>query len=263
MALPDGIYRVEMVNSQPVVLIPGLLCTGELFREQIRALDGEVVQVADVVRDDSIAGMAERLLATAPPRFVLCGLSMGGYVALETARRSPERVAGLVLVATSARPDTPEQTATRHRLVALARQKGIAAVADALSPRLLGPVARRNREFLDRVTQMAETVGVEAFARQQKAIIERSDQRPVLSRLTIPTAVLVGTADEIIPMECSQEMASAIPDARLRTIEGAGHLLSMEAPEIVTAALRASSGAESLPDDPRRQDGQFDAGPNM
>ena len=204
------------------MLVPGLLCTADLFRAQIEALEPDVVVVTDTVSDDSIAAMAERLLADAPPRFVLCGLSMGGYVALEVVRRAPERVSGLVLVATSARPDTPEQTATRRRLVALARRQGVGAVAEALCPRLLGPAARQDAALRDRVKDMAEAVGLEAFERQQTAIMSRSDQRSTLARLAIPTTVLVGTADEVIPSVCSEEMASMIPDARLRMIGSTG-----------------------------------------
>ena len=232
-----------MVNRQPIMLVPGLLCTADLFRAQVEALEPDVVLVAETVSDDSIAAMAERLLAGAPPRFVLCGLSMGGYVALEVALRAPERVAGLLLVATSARPDTPEQTATRRRLVAWAKRQGVGVVADALSPRLLGPSARQDHGLRDRVKAMAEAVGVEAFERQQSAIMRRRDQRPRLARLTMPTTVLVGMEDDIIPVAGSHEMASIIPDARLRTIGGAGHLLSMEAPDAVTAALAAMSEA--------------------
>lgn len=252
-----------MVNRQPVVVVPGLLCTADLFRAQIEALAPDAVLVADTTNDDSIAAMAARLLAEAPPCFVLCGLSMGGYVALEVVRRAPERVSGLVLAATSARPDTPEQSATRRRLVALARRQGIGAVAEALCPRLLGPSARQDGAMRDRVRDMAEAVGIAAFERQQTAIVGRSDQRRMLSRLTIPTTVLVGTADEIIPVACSQEMASAIPHARLRTLDGAGHLLSMEAHDAVTGALAEMSEGRAAGFAVRRPSRQFDAGPNM
>ncbi|UIJ73730.1 alpha/beta fold hydrolase [Aurantimonas sp. HBX-1] len=257
MARKQRNYRVEMVNTSSIVLIPGLLCTADLFRDQIAAFPPEALMVADTVSDDSIAAMAERLLAGAPPRFVLCGLSMGGYVALEVARRAPERVAGLAVVATSARPDTAEQTAVRHRLVALGRDKGIAAVAEALSSRLLGPQARQDEGQRDRVAAMAGVIGIETFARQQAAIIGRPDQRQALSGLAMPTHVLVGTADEIIPPDCSHEMAAAIPKARLTTVEAGGHLLSMEAPDLVTQALAALlAGSRPLA-------AQLEAGPNM
>ncbi|NDV88171.1 alpha/beta fold hydrolase [Aurantimonas aggregata] len=250
-----------MVNQSPIVMIPGLLCTADLYRAQIAALPPDAVIIADTVRDESIDAMAERLLAHAPPRFVLCGLSMGGYVALQVARHSPDRVSGLVLVATSARPDTPEQTAVRRRLVALGREKGIETVAETLCPRLLGPDARHDPDLRDRVVAMAKEVGIDAFARQQAAIIGRPDQRPTLDRLAMPTRILVGTADDIIPVECSHEMAEAIPLARLTTIEAKGHLLSMEAPDIVTQALTEMQAAVS--EAPCGRQSQFDAGPNM
>ncbi|MEH6721000.1 MAG: alpha/beta fold hydrolase [Aurantimonas endophytica] len=261
MALKPAIYRVKMVNRSSVVLIPGLLCTADLYRSQIEALPPGTVTVADTVSDDSIEAMAGRLLADAPERFVLCGLSMGGYVALEVARRAPERVAALALVATSARPDSPEQTAVRRRLVALGYDRGIEAVAEALCPRLLGPEARNDRDLRDRVVAMAQAVGIETFARQQAVIIGRADQRPTLPQLAMATQVLVGTADEIIPVECSQELAAAIPQAVLTTIPGKGHLLSMEAPDVLTKLLGEllSAGSQAL----RPAAAQLDAGPNM
>ncbi len=107
--------------AETLVLIPGLACTSRLYEAQIAALSGErTVLVADHTRDDSIQAMAARLLREAPERFSLAGLSMGGYVALDVMRQAPGRVARLALLDTSARPDTPEASQDRERLIALA-----------------------------------------------------------------------------------------------------------------------------------------------
>src|SRR5215467_3437897 len=106
-----------MAEPLPVVLIPGLNCSARLYAEQIPALwRFGPVQVADHTRDDTMAAIAERILAAAPPRFALAGLSMGGYIALEIVRHAPQRIARLALLDTGARADTPEQTARRLRL---------------------------------------------------------------------------------------------------------------------------------------------------
>src|SRR5215510_13742427 len=103
-----------MREPLPTVLIPGLLCTARLYAEQIPALwRFGPVTVADRTRDDSMAAIARRILAQAPPRFALIGLSMGGYIAFEILRQAGERVAKLALLDTTARPDLPEQTEKR------------------------------------------------------------------------------------------------------------------------------------------------------
>ena len=103
-----------MAEPLPIVLVPGLLCTARLYLEQLPALwRFGPVMIADHTRDDSMERIAERILAHAPVRFALIGLSMGGYLSFELLRRAPERVARLALLDTSARPDTPEQSAQR------------------------------------------------------------------------------------------------------------------------------------------------------
>ncbi len=110
-----------MAGPLPIVLVPGLNCSARLYAEQVPALWGcGPVTIADHRRDDSVAAIAAHILATAPPRFALVGLSMGGYIALAMIREAPERVARLALLDTSARPDTPEQTERRRNVIALA-----------------------------------------------------------------------------------------------------------------------------------------------
>src|SRR5947209_3549893 len=105
----------------PIVLVPGLLCSARLYAEQIPALwRFGSVSIADHRRDDTMEAIAERILADAPPKFALVGLSMGGYIALSMMRRAPERVARLALLDTNARPDTPEQSERRRALMTLA-----------------------------------------------------------------------------------------------------------------------------------------------
>src|SRR6185312_12283660 len=119
----------------PIVLVPGLNCSARLYAEQVPVLwRFGPVTVADHRRDDSMAAIAQRILATAPPRFALAGLSLGGYISLEMVRQAPERVAKLALLDTSARPETPEQTEKRTPLIALAKQGRFAEVPDIQFP---------------------------------------------------------------------------------------------------------------------------------
>ncbi|MDB5370903.1 MAG: Hydrolase, alpha/beta domain protein [Roseomonas sp.] len=228
-----------MTTPHPLLLLPGLLCDETLWRDQIAALaDAARCQVADLTLDAGLDGMALRALANAPPRFALAGLSMGGYVALEIMRRAPERVTHLALFDTSARPDTEEQARRRRGLMALTRSGQFKGVTPRLLPSLLHP-AHLDGPLGRAVRDMAERVGREAFLRQQQAILQRPDSRPLLPGIAVPTLVAVGEQDILTPPELAEEMAAAIPGARLARIPQAGHLPSMEQPEAVNALLRA------------------------
>ncbi|MBO0902757.1 alpha/beta fold hydrolase [Jiella sonneratiae] len=228
------------MKNRQIVFVPGLLCTRALYAAQIEALAAldASCHVADTLSDASITAMAERLLAEAPAEFVLCGLSMGGYVALEAMRLEPQRVQALALMATSPWPDTPAATERRRRLVEVARERGVAAVAAVIAEKLFGPKARQDPDLRRRSVAMAEAVGAEAFARQQQAIIDRRDKTALLPRIAVPTAILAGTADEVIDPAASRAMAAAMPQAEFQMIEGIGHLVTWEAPEVATGALR-------------------------
>src|SRR5882757_6721867 len=119
----------------PTVLVPGLACSARLYAEQIPALwRFGPVMVADHRRDDTMAAIADRILAAAPPRFALVGLSMGGYIAFVMTQRAPERIERLALLDTSARPETPQQTERRLVQIALAEKGRMVEVVDGLFP---------------------------------------------------------------------------------------------------------------------------------
>src|SRR5687767_438516 len=121
-----------MDEPLPILLVPGLNCSARLYAAQIPILwRFGPVTVADHTRDDAMAAIGRRILASAPPRFALIGLSMGGYLALELLRQAPDRVARVALLDTSARADTPEQSERRDRLIGLARDGRFAEVTDA------------------------------------------------------------------------------------------------------------------------------------
>ena len=227
-----------MPEPLPIVLIPGLLCSPRLYGEQLPELwrFGPIV-IADHTRDDSVAGLARRILASAPPRFALVGLSMGGYTAFEIMRRAPDRVVRLALLDTSARPDTPEASERRRAQIGLVQSGHFTEVVDQLFT-LWVHRTRRNDESLRRtVRRMAEETGPQAFARQQMAIMTRPDSRPDLAAIRCPTLVLVGDGDEATPPDRAAEIANGIPAARLVSVPECGHLSTLERPQPVTQAL--------------------------
>ena len=224
--------------SLPVVLVPGLLSSPRLYADQIPELwRVGPVTVAVHTRDDSMAGIVDRILASAPARFALAGLSMGGYICFEILRRAPERIARLVLLDTSARPDAPEQSEQRRSQMEMARGGRLGEIADMLFPRMVH--ARRwGDESLRRIWRtMAQEVGPEGFINQQKAIMGRPDSRPGLAAIRCPTLVIVGDGDVLTPPERAEEIANGIPGARLSVIRDSGHLSTLEQPAAVAKSM--------------------------
>ncbi len=229
---------------EPLVLIPGLSCDARLYAPQWPALaPGRPILVAQHDRDESLGDIAERLLAVAPARFALCGLSMGGYAAFEVMRRAPERVTRLALLDTSAKPATPETNAPREQMIALAQKGAFDNVTTLLWQRLVAPARLSDEALRLDVRAMAEAVGADGFVRQQRAIMGRPDSRPGLGAIRVPTLVLVGEEDLITPPSEAREIAAGIgAGARLVTLPGCGHLATLEQPEAVTRALLAWLG---------------------
>jgi pimeloyl-ACP methyl ester carboxylesterase len=221
---------------EDLLFLPGLLCDARLWRDQIAILPG--AEVADLTEDDHVDAMAYRAFAQMPGRFALCGLSMGGYVALAMMRIAPERITRLCLFDTSARPDTPEQSKRRRVLMAMTRGNRFRGVTPRLLPQLVHPDRLSDRELTQDVLDMAERVGRDAFLRQQQAILTRPDSRPELAGFAVPAMVCVGSDDILTPPELAAEMAAAIPGAELRTVPHAAHLPPMERPDQVNEILR-------------------------
>lgn len=191
----------------------------------------------------SMATYADDLLALlntlGVERAVLCGLSMGGYVAFEMLRRARERVRGLVLMDTRSEADTPELRRARDAAAAQAREGGSAAIAAGMLPKMLAAgVAAENPALVDRVRRMMEATPVAGILGAITALRDRPDSTPLLAPLgDIPTLVVVGEEDQITPRQGAQQMADAIPGSRLAVVPGAGHLTPMEKPEAATALL--------------------------
>jgi pimeloyl-ACP methyl ester carboxylesterase len=224
------------MGQLPTVLIPGLLGSPRLYAEQLPSLwRFGPVTVASHHHDDTVARIADRILAAAPPRFALVGLSMGGYLAFEIMRQAADRVARLALLDTTARPDTTEQTQRRHDQIALTQRGKFDEVVDALFP--LWVRAAHDAALRRVVRQMAEETGPDAFVRQQIAIMNRPDSRPDLAAIRCPTLVLVGADDEVTTPERATEIADGVPGARLVVVPECGHLSTLEQPVAVSAAL--------------------------
>ena len=222
-----------------LLLLPGLLTDARLYQFQVEDLS-DIAQstVGDLTAAETISGLAAEVLLHAPQQFALAGLSMGGYVALDIMRQAPERVLGLALLDTSARPDTPEATASRHQMMEQA-EANFQIVLDTLMPKLVHLSRMKYNSIVDTVYSMGHRVGKDAFVRQQRAIIGRIDSRPYLEKITgCPTMILCGRDDVITPVEVHEEMAAAIPGSQLVVIDDCAHLSTMGQPKLVSEAMR-------------------------
>jgi pimeloyl-ACP methyl ester carboxylesterase len=222
----------------PLLILPGLLEDADAFEPQILALRGiAACTVADLTRAESIAGLAKEALKQGPQGPVsLLGHSMGGYVALEIMRQSPERVVRLALLNTNARPDSPESTENRKRLMSMA-ETDFPAVIQTLIPKLMTEEHVQDTTMTGVITEMALGMGKDAFLRQERAIIGRIDSRPHLARIKSPTLVVAARQDALMPVALLQELADGISQSRLAIVEDSGHMASIEQPEQVTKLL--------------------------
>lgn len=224
--------------SEPVVLVPGMNCSAALWapvRERLTATGVHQV-ILPVLAGPTIEADVAAVLAGAPSRFALAGLSLGGIVAMALVRAAPERVTRLALLDTSARPPTPAQqagwAAARAQLAAGVSARQVQ--ADALEM-LLSPGARRG---LDRaVLAMADEVGGERLDGQLAAQQGRVDQRAGLGLVRVPTVVMAGGADAMCSLAVHEEIAAAIPGSTLTVLPGIGHLSCLEAPDLVARHL--------------------------
>ncbi|MBK8017979.1 MAG: alpha/beta hydrolase [Betaproteobacteria bacterium] len=225
----------------PLVLLPGLLCDAEVWAAQTAGLaDVADCRVADLTRDDSMSGMAARVLKEAPSgRFALAGFSMGGYVAFEIMRQAPDRVMRLALLGTSARTDSGERREERRRFIELARRpRRFMPITRAMLGMLVHPSRTREEALTKPIIDMAARVGVQAYIRQQVAMLDRPDSVADLRGIRCPTLVLAGREDGRAPPAVQEEIRDGIEGAELVILENCGHMAPMERPELVNGAMR-------------------------
>lgn len=227
-----------MPERLPLVLLPGLLCDQRLWRDQARDLaDLADIAIPDLTLDDTLSAMAKRVLDAAPDRFALGALSMGGYVAFEILRQQPERVTRLALLDTSAALDSPQRVTQRWAGIQSLKHGRFFGVTTRMLPQLVhtkhvhGPVGAE-------VQAMAKRVGGDAFLRQQNAILNRPDSRPLLASIDVPTLIAVGDSDILTPPQDAEDMHRQIAGSSYHVFAACGHLPPMEAPEETSQLLR-------------------------
>ena len=221
----------------PVVLLPGMMCDARLWGPVMGAFAGRAVLHAPLTEAGTTAALAQAVLALAPSRFALCGLSMGGIVAMEVLAQAPDRVERLALLDTNPLAETPEVQARRAPQIARALAGGLAGVMrDEMKPNYLadGP---GKAAILDLCMAMALALGPKVFARQSRALRDRPDRTAVLAGFRGPALVLMGEGDHLCPRDRHDLMHRLMPQSRLCVIAGAAHLPVLEQPARTTDEL--------------------------
>ena len=227
------------MTRRPFVALACAHLTDErLYAAQIAALSERYECQAFVFREqDSLAGMADELLAHTPDRFTLVGLSLGGYVAFEVIRRQLHRLERLALLDTTAAADAPARHAGRLADIAKVRDHGIEALIPELPARWLLPAHAQHPKLVALMAEMARSVGARGQMNQQTAMLGRPDSHRDLERVSVPTLVMCGRQDLVTPVADHEAMAARIPGSRLAFIEECGHLSAIEQPDAVSRLL--------------------------
>jgi pimeloyl-ACP methyl ester carboxylesterase len=231
------------MSDSPVVLLPGLVCDAAVWAHARGPLEARApVTIPDYGLLDSLPAMAEKVLRESPPRFALAGHSMGGRVAFEIMRRAPERVSALAILDTGVAPlaagePGERETAGRHELLAIARERGMAAMAARWVQGMVWAPRLADAALIQDVIDMFARRSADVFAAQIRALLARPDAGGLLAGIRCPTLVLCGEQDGWAPAQRHREMAAQITGSELVLVPECGHMCTMERPEAVTRAL--------------------------
>lgn len=226
-----------------LLFLSGLLCDETIWADVVERLAGAAdIRIVAFPGFDAIGKMAAHALSIGPERFAIAGHSMGGRVALEVVRRAPHRIEGLALLNTGIHPRREEEIQSRGRLVKLARDQGMSALAAEWLPPMMGASPARIAQVMPRLTAMVERANPDSFAGQIRALLDRPDAASVLPLIEVPTLLVGATRDTWSPLAQHKDMQRLIPRATLVAIEDAGHMSPVEQPDAVASALRSWLG---------------------
>ena len=239
-----------MSNALPLVMIHAFPMGTGMWKTQIAAVSGRRVVVPplpgfdghDRIEEPSMDGYARDVLASLDragvDRAVFCGLSLGGYVLFGILRQALDRVGGLVLADTRTSLDSPDRLAARVRSIETVRQHGPSAIADEMIPGLIGPATHATKpEVGSEIRRLIEAQTTDAIADGLRAMMSRPDSAQVLTKVRVPTLIVVGSDDGITTVSDAESMHRAIPDSRMVVIPNVGHMSNMEAPQEFNEAL--------------------------
>jgi 3-oxoadipate enol-lactonase len=241
-------------SGRPLLLVHGYPLNRALWRPQVENLTDAARVIAPDLRGhgesnvpdlpytvdrlaDDLAELLDELGLAEP--VVVAGLSMGGYVALAFYRRHQARVAGLILAATRAGADSEAGKANRDKAMALAREKGVEAIAESMLPKMLAPETYQSHtELVEHVRHIMAETPLNGVIGDLTAMRDRPDSTELLGGILEPVLVLHGQEDQLIPPSEAEAAFARLPNARLALVPRAGHLVNLEQPEAFNAEVR-------------------------
>ena len=225
--------------DEPLVLLPGMMCDARLFHPQIELFSSNrSLMVMELKGKKTMIGLAKSVLERAPERFALAGLSMGGIVAMEIIRQEPDRVTRLALMDTNPLADPPEKAAQRKSQINRVMAGALRSVMrDEIKPNYLCH-ASKSHDILKICMDMAQDLGPKVFQDQSSALQNRPDQCNTLQLVNVPSLVLCGENDQLCPVSRHILMHDLINGSRLEIIPRAGHLPTLEQPELTNRKLK-------------------------
>lgn len=224
----------------PLVFLPGMMCDARLFGPQIDAFS-ENMEVLDlpIHAHVTVEALAADVLKKSPDNFALVGLSMGGIVAMEVIRQAPERVAGIAMMDTNPKAEHPSVADGRPSQIARVRESGLVAVMrDEMKPNYLADTPNRTA-ILELCMEMAVGLGPQAFENQSLALMTRPDQQETLKAYRRPALILCGEQDALCPIHRHSLMHALMPHSTLTVLPDAGHLPTLEQPDVTIAAMKS------------------------
>jgi pimeloyl-ACP methyl ester carboxylesterase len=230
--------KVDAAAAEPLVLIPGFMADARSFMPQIAELGARRPLV---LLGAGLGDTVEKIVAEAgpmlPPRFALVGHGLGGNIAIEILRRRPDAVSRIALIATDPLPEPPSLAAEQEALLVAAKTGRMADCIARMLPASALHDAPWRDEIMALVQDMAATLGMDQFQRQLRVLQRRPDQQKILRKANVPTLILAGASDTIVPRRRTEFLAGMMQQGCLEFIPNAGHLPQLEQPEAVTKAL--------------------------
>lgn len=231
-----------------LVLIGGVATDESLWDDQVGALAGIADCHPVLAHGTTIAAMADHVLAQVPAGpLALVGHSMGGYVALAIQRRHPERATRLALINSASNTEGEAQRHARQALLTTVHERGFEAMLDRLIPAMVAPDTLRDEAMMKRLGAMVRRAGGERFVREQTAVMNRPEAQSALGSIGVPTLVVVGDRDRIVPPDLGAETAARIPGATLRRLARCGHIAPVERADAIADLLAAWLTGRPLP----------------
>ena len=254
--LHDGTLNVVERGSggTPLLLVHGFPLDHSMWQGQIDALSRDAHVIAPDLRGfgassvtpglvtmqrmaDDLAEMLASMKVTRP--VVLCGLSMGGYVAWQFFLRHRLRLAKLILCDTKAVADSAEAAGNRNTMAERVLREGPAFILEAMLPKLFAPASLESQApYVERTKEVILKTAPHGIAAALRGMAQRPDMTDKLAKIDVPTLVLCGEHDAISPKDEMQGIAQKLPQAKFSLIRDAGHMAPLERPEEVNAAIR-------------------------